>query len=40
LLDESSLVVLRLGYRRALGTVRISGMLNMQSVHIETLPAS
>jgi hypothetical protein len=39
-LDETSLVVLRLSYKRALGTVRISGMLNMQSVQVETRPAS
>jgi hypothetical protein len=34
-LPEASLVVLRLRYQRTLGTVRISGMLNMQSVQIQ-----
>jgi tetratricopeptide (TPR) repeat protein len=34
-LAETSLIVLRLRYQRALGTVRVSGMLNMQSVQIQ-----
>jgi tetratricopeptide (TPR) repeat protein len=35
-LPETSLIVLRLKYQRTLGTVRVSGMLNMQSVQIQS----
>ena len=34
-LTETSLIVLRLRYQRTLGTVRVSGTLNMQSVQIQ-----
>ena len=34
-LNENSIVILRLVYKRALGTVRISGALNMESVQVE-----
>ena len=36
---ETSLLVLRLNYRRTLGTVRIAGMLNMQSIQIQARPS-
>ena len=39
-LPETALIVLRLRYQRTLGTVRISGMLNMQSVQIQTRTSS
>lgn len=35
---ESPLLTLRLGYKRTLGTVRISGTLNIESVHIQAQP--
>lgn len=38
--DESSTMVLRLVYKRALGTVRVSGVLNMESVEVETRQGS
>lgn len=37
---ESSLLTLRLGYRRRLGTVRVSGTLNVHSVQIQALSHS
>jgi hypothetical protein len=35
----SSLLILRLGYRRTLGTVRVAGSLNVQRIQIEAQPA-
>ncbi len=37
-LPETSLLQLRLNYRRTLGTVRVSGMLNVESVGVEQHP--